>query len=94
MIKSDFGMVEMQGEFALIMSELTSIIKAIKQIHEQNGFSEEMTKKSIMHSVDMAFMNSEQLKASNEKMIDELKQKMNEGFGDFFDRLLKDIFEK
>lgn len=92
MIKSDFGTVELKGELALIMTELTSIILSIKKIHEKNGFPEEITKRAIMHSVELAFMNAAEVKENTEKMAAKLSKEEKETI--FFDRLLKDIFGK
>lgn len=102
MIKSDFGTVELKGELALIMTELTSIILSIKKIHEKNGFPEEITKRAIMHSVELAFMNAAEVKENTKKMAEELpkevveavEEKVKKVSDDFVDRLLKDIFGK
>ena len=62
MIKFEDGTIELKGTVPSLMTEITMILREIKEAAIKDGLSEEGAKDFIRESIESAFMTKEQLK--------------------------------
>lgn len=73
MIKSENGNVEINCVgLPMLMSEFTSICRAINKTVENSGVGEEEVKNMLNYAIELAFMNTEEFKAEAEAVVEEI----------------------
>ena len=61
MIKIKNNKVKMEGNRPDLLTDLTCIVKGLKECFEENGTSKEVSEKLIREAVDIAFWDEEKL---------------------------------
>lgn len=72
MIKSKDGAVEVKGSTTVLMTDLSMIIKLLRETFEEEDIPKEIGDKLIRKAVDVGFWTEEELAKENNKLVKEL----------------------
>ncbi len=72
MIKIKNNKVKMEGNRPDLLTDLTCIVKGLKECFEENGTSKEVSEKLIREAVDIAFWDEEKLAEESNKLVEKL----------------------
>lgn len=79
MIKIKNSNVKMEGNRPDLLTDLTCIVKGLKECFEEDGTSKEMSEKPIRKAVDVAFWDEEKLTEESNKLVKELVDLISRG---------------
>ena len=79
MIKIKNNKVKIEGNRPDLLTDLTRIVKGLKECFEENGTSKEVSEKLIREAVDIAFWDEEKLSKESNKLVKELADLISRG---------------
>lgn len=79
MIKIKGKKIKMEGNRPDLLTDLTYIVKGLKECFEEDGTSKEMSEKLIRKAVDVAFWDEEKLTEESNKLVKELADLISRG---------------
>lgn len=79
MIKIKNNKVKMEGNRPDLLTDLTCIVKGLKECFEEDGTSKEVSEKLIREAVDIAFWDEEKLAEESNKLVEELVNLISRG---------------
>ena len=79
MIKIKNNKVKMEGNRPDLLTDLTCIVKRLKECFEEDGTSKEVSEKLIREAVDIAFWDEEKLAEESNKLVKELVDLISRG---------------
>ena len=79
MIKIKNNKVKMEGNRPDLLTDLTCIVKGLKECFEEGGTSKEVSEKLIRGAVDIAFWDEENLTEESNKLAKELVDLISRG---------------
>lgn len=79
MIKSKNSKVKMEGNRPDLLTDLTCIVKGLKECFEEDGASKEVSEKLIREAVDIAFWDEKKLAEESNKLVKELVDLISSG---------------
>lgn len=79
MIKIKGKKIKMEGNRPDLLTDLTYIVKGLKECFEEDGTSKEMSEKLIREAVDIAFWDEEKLTEESNKLVEELVDLISRG---------------
>lgn len=82
MIKIKNNKVKMEGNHPDLLTDLTCIVKGLKECFEENGTSKEVSEKLIREAVDIAFWDEEKLAEESNKLVEKLVDLISRGLKD------------
>lgn len=74
MIRTKKGKVEMNGRESELLTDMTMIIIAYKDVKEKQGYTRKFIQKVILKMVDIAFKSEEEIEAESLKLEEEIKK--------------------
>lgn len=79
MIKIKNNKVKIEGNRPDLLTDLTCIVKGLKECFEEGGTSKEVSEKLIREAVDIAFWDEEKLTEESNKLAKELVDLISRG---------------
>lgn len=79
MIKIKGKKIKMEGNRPDLLTDLTYIVKGLKECFEEDGTSKEVSEKLIREAVDIAFWDEEKLTEESNKLVKELADLISRG---------------
>lgn len=79
MIKIKNNKVKIEGNRPDLLTDLTCIVKGLKECFEEGGTSKEVSEKLIRGAVDIAFWDEEKLTEESNKLAKELVDLISRG---------------
>ena len=79
MIKIKNNKVKMEGNRPDLLTDLTFIVKGLKECFEEDGTSKEVSEKLIREAVDIAFWDEEKLAEESNKLVEKLVDLISRG---------------
>lgn len=79
MIKIKNSKVKMEGNRPDLLTDLTCIVKGLKECFEEGGASKEVSEKLIREAVDIAFWDEKKLAEESNKLVKELVDLISSG---------------
>lgn len=89
MIKSEMGNVEISGDFPMILADLSTIVFSLKEhIVDTGDMSEAELKGHLLHTIEMGFLSSEEIRGMGEQALEKMSQEERQ---DFLTEMVKEI---
>ena len=79
MIKIKNSKVKMEGNRPDLLTDLTCIVKGLKECFEEDGTSKQVSEKLIREAVDIAFWDEKKLAEESDKLVKELVDLISKG---------------
>lgn len=79
MIKIKNSKGKMEGNRPDLLTDLTCIVKGLKECFEEDGASKEVSEKLIREAVDIAFWDEKKLAEESNKLVKELVDLISSG---------------
>lgn len=79
MIKIKNSKVKMEGNRPDLLTDLTCIVKGLKECFEEDGASKEVSEKLIREAVDITFWDEKKLAEESNKLVKELVDLISSG---------------
>lgn len=79
MIKIKNNKIKMEGNRPDLLTDLTCIVKGLKECFEEDGTSKEVSEKLIREAVDIAFWDEEKLAEESNKLVEKLVDLISRG---------------
>lgn len=79
MIKIKNSKVKMEGNRPDLLTDLTCIVKGLKECFEEDGASKEVSEKLILEAFDIAFWDEKKLAEESNKLVKELVDLISRG---------------